>query len=99
MTSEITISSELGHFIKERTNDHYALQIILFFADHPYARFNELAIIHALNHDNGRRCLQKALTGLVDQGIIKRCLGSNVLLYSLAENMRSPVLELTKLAP
>ncbi len=99
MTSEITISEELRHFVNEHTNDYYTLQIILFFADHPYARFSELAIIHALNHDGGGHCIQEALRGLVDKGMMKMSTESNVAFYSLPENtsMWSLVLELAKL--
>jgi len=99
MTNEITISDGLYHLIKEQTNHHYALQLILFFADHPYARFNKLAIIYALDQDGGKRCIKKALSDLVDKGIIiEKCINSHVPVYSLAENMRSLVLELKKLA-
>ncbi len=99
MTSEITIPEELYRFIKEHTNDYYLQQLIMFFTDHPYAQFNELAIIHALNQDGGRRCVQEALRNLVDKGIIKTCIDSNVPLYSLPANMQSLVLELAKLEP
>ena len=51
MDSEITISEELVHFIRKNANDRYRLQLVLFFADHPCAQFNELAIIHALDKD------------------------------------------------
>jgi hypothetical protein len=99
MTSKVIISEELSHFIKEHANDHCALQLILFFAIHPYARFSELAITHALNQNGGRRSLQKVLRNLVDRGIIRKCIENNVLLYSLSDNssMRSLVLELARL--
>ncbi len=100
MTSEITISEELRHFVDEHANDYHALQIILFFADHPYARFSELTIIHALNHDrSGERCIQEALRKLVDKRMMKMSTESKVAFYSLSENtsVRSPVLELAKL--
>ncbi len=99
MSGKITISEELCRFISEHTNDYFALQLILFFAEHPYTQFNELAIIHALSQDGGRRSLQKALRILVDKGMIKTCTDSNVLIYSLPENMRSLVLELARLNP
>lgn len=99
MTSKVTISGELSHFIKEYANDYYALQLILFFAVHHYARFSELAIIHALNQNGGRRSLHKALRNLVDRGIIRTCIENKVLLYSLPDNtsMRSLLLELAQL--
>ena len=98
MLGEITISEGLYHFIKEQTNDRYALQLILFFADHPYAQFSELAIIYALDQDGRKRCIREALRGLVDKGILEKCINSYVVIYSLAEYTRSLVLELKKLA-
>ncbi len=97
MVSEIIMSEELFHFVKEQLDDNYALQCMLFFADHPYVQFNELAIIHALNQDGRRRYIQKALRALVDNGMIKTSIDSNVLLYSLPETMLSLGLELAKL--
>ncbi len=97
MAGEVTISDGSFHFINENINECYALQLILFFVDHPYAQFSELAIIHALNHDSGRRYLQKALKTLVDKGMIKTRTDSNVPFYSLPENMQNLVSELQKL--
>src|SRR3990172_753706 len=97
MDSESTISEESLNFIKEAANDSYCLQIILFFAGHPYAQFNELAIIHALNHDGERRYLQRALGVLVDKAMIKTHMDSKTLVYLLADNMRSLASELAKL--
>lgn len=97
MTSEITISEVLFHLIREHANDRYRLQLVLFFADHPYTQFNELAIVHALNQDGGRRYLLKALSDLVDKGMIRTCTATNGVIYSLHENMRCLVSELAKL--
>ena len=58
---------------------------------------NELAIIHALNQDGDRYCLKKALGVLVDKGMIRTYTDTNVIIYSLPENMRNVVLELAKL--
>ncbi len=97
MNSAIIISEELRYFIKEHADDHYTQQLILFFTDHPQARFSELAIIHALSQNGGRGYIQKALKHLVEKGILKMSTDSNVVFYSLTENMRSLVLELTRL--
>ena len=86
----------LSRFIEEQRNDYYAWQLILFFSEHPYVRFNRLAIIHALNQDNGRRYIQIALDELIEQGIIKVSTEANLPLYSLAEDMRRLVLKLTR---
>ena len=97
MNKKPSVSGELFHFIRENANDHYALQVILFFADHPYARFNEPAIIHASNLNGGRIFLQKALKNLVAKGTVKACVYNNGALYSLDENNATPILELAKL--
>ena len=86
----------LSRFSEEQRNDYYAWQLILFFSEHPYVRFNRLAIIHALNQDNGRRYIQIALDELIEQGIIKVSTEANLPLYSLAEDMRRLVLKLTR---
>jgi len=97
MASEITVSEELCHFIKEHATDYYTLQLILFFAHHPYAQFDEMAISQALNQGSERHCIQKALGDLADKGIVQTSIANNVPLYSLTVNMRSLVLELAKL--
>ena len=99
MTSKATISEELSRFIKEYADDHYALQLILFFAVHPYAWFSELAIIHALNQNGSRRCLKEAIRNLVNRGVIRTCNKNKVNLYSLSDNtsVRGFVLELARL--
>ena len=96
ITGESASSDVLSRFIEEQRNDYYAWHLILFFSEHPYVRFNRLAVVHALNQDNGRRYIQKALDELIAQGIIKASTEGNLPLYSLAENMRRLVLKLTK---
>ncbi len=94
--SEVASSDVLSRFFDEQRNDYCAWQLILFFAEHPYVRFNRLAIIHALNQDSGRRYIQIALDELIEQGIIKVSTDATMSLYSLAEDMRRLVLKLTR---
>lgn len=93
---DVAGSDVLCRFIEEQKNDYCAWQLILFFAEHPYVRFNRLAVMHALNQENGRRYIQKALDELIEQGIIKVTTEGNLPLYSLAEDMRRLVLKLTR---
>ena len=86
----------LSRYLKERRNDYYAWQIIVFFAEHPYIKFNRLAVIGALNHNHDGRYIQMALDGLIEQKIIKESADRNLPLYSLAEDMRRLVLKLTR---
>jgi hypothetical protein len=94
--SDVACSDVLSRFIEEQRNDFYAWQLILFFSEHPYIRFNRLAVIHALNHESGTRYIQIALDELIEQGIIKVATNGNLPLYSLADNMRELVLKLTR---
>lgn len=99
MTAETGMSAELHLFIRDNVEDYYSFQLLLFFARHPYARFNELAIIHAFNEDRGRPHIKKALKELVGKGIVKMCAETNVRLYSLSDDdlCHRSVLNLAKL--
>ena len=94
--NDIASSDVLSRFIVEQRNDYYAWQLILFFSEHPYVRFNRLAVVHALNQDGGSRYIQLALDELIEQGIIKVASDGNLPLFSLAEDMRRLVLKLTR---
>ncbi|MBI4188255.1 MAG: hypothetical protein HY529_03505 [Chloroflexi bacterium] len=99
MTPEAGMSEELHLFIRENVEDYYSFQLLLFFARHPYTRFNELAIIHAFNEDRGRPHIKKALKELVGKGVVNMCTETNVRLYSLSEDdlCRRSVLNLARL--
>ena len=99
MARQVIISEELRQFIKEYADDYYSLFLLLFFASHPYARFNKLAITHALVQENSRHYVHQALGRLVDKGVISMRMDNNVSLYLLCDNasMRSLVLQLGKL--
>jgi len=99
MNNEITVSEEADNLIREYKNDYYSLQIILFFADHPYTQFNELAITHTLDRNGGRGYIQKALSNFVEKRIVKTHKDSSASLYSLTENIQRQVLELAKITP
>ena len=99
MNNEITVSGKVCNLIREYKNDYYSLQIILFFADHPYTRFNELAIVHTLDRNGGKGYIQKALNNFVEKKIVKTHENSSTSLYSLAENIQKQVLELAEITP
>ena len=94
--NEASSSELVTRIIEEQRHDYYAWHLILFFAEHPYVRFNRLAVVHAINMDNGRRFIQKALDELIEQGIIKASTEDSLTLYSLDEDMRRLVLKLTR---
>jgi hypothetical protein len=85
--TEISISDELHNFIRDHARVSYSLQIILFFADHPCARFNEQTILHSLGENGGSHYVQKALGELVAEGMLMATnIDSRSPLYSLAEH-------------
>ena len=88
----------LGRFLEEQKNDYCAWQIILFFSDHPFVRFNRLAVIHALNQENGRRHIQMALDELTAQGVLKVSTEGTFPLYALADGVRGLIQKLTRTA-
>lgn len=96
LTSEVSSSELASRFLEEQRHDCYSWQLIVFFSGHPYIRFNRLAVIHALNYDNGRRHIIKALDELVVHGVIRVSTEGNLPLYSLAEDMRRLVQKLTR---
>lgn len=96
MTGKIAIAEKLFCSIKEHTDSYYSLQIILFFTNHPCTRFNDSAIIQAINQDGGKCYIQKALRELVDRRIIITYTDGSVILYALSENMRSMMLEMAE---
>jgi hypothetical protein len=91
MAIEVKISDEIYNLIKDNASDYYTMQIIVFFGNHPFARFNELAVIHALNQENGRHLIQKSLRDLVNAGIIKAEIEGRAAVFSVVENMREIV--------
>jgi len=86
----------LTRFLEEQKKDYFAWQLILFFSEHPYVRFNRLAVIHALNPENGRRLRAKSAGRAYRTGVIKASTEGNMPLYSLADNVRRLILKLTK---
>jgi hypothetical protein len=96
---EITKQEAFIQFIGKYGENCHCLELLRFFGTYPYARFNRLAVIHAIN-ENGRKWeLERALVHLIDEGVVKTCTENNTRLYSLTEDesIRAKVLELAKL--
>jgi hypothetical protein len=72
--------------IKDFSDDPYCLELIQFFGWHPNTRFSGLAILHALSVNGERRYINKALTQLVDKGIVKTYSENGIALYCLTDN-------------
>lgn len=94
---EFALQGKLHQFISEYADDQRCLlELLRFWGRHPSARFNRLAIVHALDCQQSR--VNKALCYLLDHGVIEGRTENNVTLYSLAaiEPLRSLVLSLAK---
>ena len=90
------VADVMSRFLEEWKNDYCAWQIILFFSEHPYARFNRLAVIHAINQENGRRYIRMALDELTAQGVLKLSTEGSMTLYALTDGVRELVRKLTR---
>ncbi len=99
VNTEISVSDELYNFINDLSETSYSLQIILFFTEHPRARFNELAIIHGLGESGSRIYIKKALGELVKKGVLQAIGNNSIPIYSLAEDqsLRNLIFTLAKL--
>jgi hypothetical protein len=98
-TAEITIAEELCQFIKQYVDDYHCLELFRFFGAYPNARFNELAVVHALNSEWGTSYVKRAIGYLVDKGVVKVSVCNDTPLYSMTEDesLRSLALNLAKL--
>lgn len=97
--SEIAIAEKLYQFIKEYADGHYCLELLRFFGRCPHARFSELAVVHALDVNDRRLYIERALRHLIDKGVVRTYTENNVSFYSLTEDesLRSLALDLAKL--
>ncbi len=84
--AKIIIEERLGQFIKQYVDDNYCLELLRFFGWYPHARFNELAVIHALNSNHGKLYTKRALRQLIDKGVVRISIDNNIPLYSLTED-------------
>jgi hypothetical protein len=68
---------------KDNKNRH-RLELLRFFVTHPNTRFNRLAVIQSQNESEYE--VERALTCLITEGIVKVAIESNSRFYSLTEN-------------
>ena len=88
-----------AQIIKKYADDHYCLELLRFFGTYPSTRFNELAVIHALNDNNEKSRIQSALGRLVIDGTVGACIENGTHLYQLSndESVRDLLVYLTKM--
>lgn len=94
MMIDIAIQNKLLEFIKDFGDDLSSLELLLFFGRHPHTRFNQTAIVQALNVRQFDRA--KALRCLINKGLVVTCSENGITLYSLTRDasQRSLVLGL-----
>ena len=80
------ISKGTLQLIKEYTGDQNCLEIIQFFGKYPSARFNRLAVIHAMNNNDNYLGIEKALKRLVENKLVECISEKGTILYSLTED-------------
>ena len=101
MTIIIEVSKEksrpyMNQLMKKLVSNRCCLGLLRFFVEHPNGRFSKLAIVHAIDEDGGRLELERDLSQLVEEGILKTSIEYTVCFYMLTrdEPMRSLVLNM-----
>ena len=87
-----------SQLLKEVITNRYCLALLRFFVVHPNSRFNELAILHALDENGTRPDTEDALAKLVRHGVVKTCTVAGICYYGLTtdEPTRHLVLNLAE---
>jgi hypothetical protein len=101
MTTIIDVSKEksrpyINQLMKKLISNHCSLELLRFFVEHPNGRFSKLAILHAIDEDDSRLEVERALSQLAEEGILKTFIDNNISFYILTrdEPMRSLVLNM-----
>ena len=76
---------ENTQLIEELCNDHYASEILRFFARHPYARFDKQVLIGGLGLSDNRR-IEIALERLAKHKLLEIITGHGAPLYRLTKS-------------
>ena len=86
---------EIRQLMRTLINSHATLSVIRFFSAHPRGRFSKLAVIHAIDEENGRRQVEGAMRDLVSAGVLKTETRSGECYYRLTseEPVRGIVLK------
>jgi hypothetical protein len=71
--------------IKHYSDDPESVELLHFFARHPYTRFSRLAIRHGLNNEN-RSKTQTALQRLIEDKLLCIQNQNNILVYYLTDD-------------
>jgi hypothetical protein len=88
----------LGQLVKKLINNRCCLMLLRFFVVHPNGRFSKLAIVHAIDDNNSKTEVEKALMHMVDEGILMINIENDVSFYLLTreETVRQSILEMAE---
>lgn len=92
--NKVKSHSYMGQLMKKLVGNRCCLGLLRFFAAHPNGRFSKLAVIHALDEDDNRPCIENAIEQMIEEGIIKTSEEKDVIYYTLTreEAMRKLVI-------
>jgi hypothetical protein len=84
--SEVTKQKDqlsMCQLMKKLISNRCCLALIRFFLAHPNGRFSKLAIVHAIDDNDSKMEIEKALLQLVDAGILMINIENDVSFYLL----------------
>jgi hypothetical protein len=86
----------LSQLMKKLVHNRRFLGLLRFFVEHPNGRFSKLAIVHAIDEDDSRLEMERALSQMVEEGILQTSIENDVCFYMLTreEPMRRLVLNM-----
>ncbi len=90
--------TQLGQLMKSLISERCCLALIRFFIAHPNGRFSRLAIVHAVDDNNGKLEIEQSLSRMVEEGILNLNIENEVNFYLLTreEAVRNTVLEMAE---
>ena len=69
--------------MKKLINNRCCLALVRFFVSHPNGRFSKLAIVHAIDDNDSKLEVEKALAKMVDEGILMINIENDISFYLL----------------
>jgi hypothetical protein len=86
----------LCQLMKRLIGNHCCLALLRFFVAHPNGRFSKLAIVHGIDDNSSRPEVERALSQLVNEGILMINIENDISFYLLTRETepRQVVLEM-----
>jgi DNA-binding transcriptional regulator PaaX len=86
----------MSQLMKKFVGNRCCLGLLRFFAVHPNGRFSKLAVVHAIDEAGSRLEVERALTQMVNEGILKTVNENNNTFYLLTkeEELRRLILNM-----